>query len=64
VVEHTLTREAPALAIDVAVGLVGFGVSFAWGRRSGREMDRDTVLFLAKMWGGIALFGMVMAFIM
>jgi len=27
-------------------------------------MDRDAVIFLAKLWGGIALFGIVLVFIM
>jgi hypothetical protein len=51
-------------AIILAVGIVGFSISVGLGKASGREMDRDTVLFLAKMWGGIALFGLVMNFIM
>lgn len=50
--------------IILAVGIVGFSISVGLGKASGREMDRDTVLFLAKMWGGIALFGLVMNFIM
>jgi len=39
-------------AIILAVGIVGFVASLGWGKASGREMDRDTVLFLAKVWGG------------
>jgi len=27
-------------------------------------MDWDAVIFLAKLWGGIALFGIVLVFIM
>ncbi len=35
-----------------------------WWKVSGRELDRDTKIFLAKICGGICLFGMVLAFIM
>lgn len=61
---NSLEKEAPLLIIDLGVGCVGFLLSLGWVKTSGREMDRDTVLFLVKMWGGIAAFGMVMAFIM
>jgi hypothetical protein len=60
----SISKEAPALIIDLGVGVVGFVLSIVWGKVSGRDMDRDTVLFLAKVWGGIAAFGMVLAFIM
>jgi hypothetical protein len=43
----------------LAVGIVGFLLSFGLGKLTGRDMDRDTVLFLAKMWGGIVLFFLV-----
>ncbi len=51
-------------AIILAVGIVGFIVSLGWGKASGRDMDRDTVLFLAKMWGGGVLVFLVLNFIM
>jgi hypothetical protein len=60
----SISKEAPALLIDLGIGVVGFVLSVGWGKVSGRNMDRDTTLFLAKVWGGIALFGMVLAFIM
>jgi hypothetical protein len=60
----SISKEAPALIIDLGIGVVGFVLSIVWGKVSGRDMDRDTVLFLAKVWGGIAAFGMVLAFIM
>ena len=50
------------LAMDVAVGLVGLGLSVLWSKATGRDTDRDTVIFLAKMWAGISIFGMIMAF--
>ena len=51
------------LMMDIVVGSLGFGLSILWGKFTGREMDRDTILFLGKLWGGIAVFGMVMLFI-
>lgn len=60
----SINKEAPALMIDLGIGVVGFVLSIAWGKLSGRNMDRDTVLLLAKVWGGVAVFGMVLAFIM
>jgi hypothetical protein len=45
----------PLVEIDIAVGVVGCLASIAWGKAAGREMDRDTVLFLCKMFGGISL---------
>ncbi len=43
----------PLLAIELAVGIVGFLLSLWWGRQVGRSMDRDTVFFLAKLWVGL-----------
>ena len=59
----SISREAPALIIDLGIGVVGFVLSFGWGKVSGRNMDRDTTLFLAKVWGGVAIFGMILTFI-
>jgi hypothetical protein len=42
--------------VMLAVGIVGFLMSLGWAKVAGRDMDRDTVLFLAKMWGAIVLF--------
>jgi hypothetical protein len=50
-------------AIMLAVGIVGFLASLSWGKVIGRDMDRDTVLFLAKIWGGIVLLFLVIDFI-
>jgi hypothetical protein len=61
--EHSFTNDAPVLVIDLAVGVVGFLLSIGWGAATGREMDRDNKVFFAKMWGGIALFGMILVFI-
>jgi hypothetical protein len=56
--------EVFVLSIDLAIGIVGFVISLAWGKATGRDMDRDTKMFLAKVWGGIALFGMILTVIM
>ena len=47
----------------LAVGIVGFLASLSWAKVIGRELDRDTVLFLAKIWGGIVLLFLVIDFI-
>ena len=60
----SISKEAPALVIDLGIGVVGFVLSVGWGKVTGRNMERDTILFLAKLWGGIALFGMILAFLM
>lgn len=62
--EAHITKEAPALFIDLIGGVVGFIVALGWWKASGRTVDRDSTIFLAKMFGGIALFGMLLAFIM
>lgn len=59
-----ISKEWPALVFDPCLGVVGFLLSVGWGRVSGGEMDRDAVIFLAKLWGGIALFGIVLVCIM
>jgi hypothetical protein len=60
----SISRDGPVLVMDLGIGVVGFLLCFIGGKASGREMDRDTTMFLVKMWGGIALFGMVLVFIL
>jgi hypothetical protein len=62
--EAKIITVLPVLAIDLCVGLIGFILALGWWRVSGRGTDRDTIIFLAKIFGGIALFGMVLAFVM
>ena len=50
----------PLVEIDIGVGVVGTLLALAWGKVSGRDTDRDTVLFLCKMFGGISLVFLVM----
>jgi hypothetical protein len=50
----------PLVEIDIAVGVVGCLASIGWGKASGRDMDRDTVLFLCKMFGGISVVFLVL----
>jgi len=45
----------PLIEIDLLVGIVGFALSVIWGKATRRDFDRDTVLFLGKMFGGISL---------
>ncbi|WP_124849336.1 hypothetical protein [Acidipila sp. EB88] len=59
----SIHKEAPALIIDVAIGIVGFVFSLGRGKASGRSMDGDTTICLAKVWAGIAILGMALAFV-
>ena len=45
----------PLVEIDIAVGVIGTVLAIGWGKIVRRNMDRDTVLFLCKMFGGISL---------
>ncbi len=45
----------PLVEIDLAVGVIGCLLAIGWGKTTGRQIDRDTVLFLCKMFGGISL---------
>jgi hypothetical protein len=56
-------KHAQGLLGALGIGCVGFVVSAVWGIVSGRTMDRDAYIFLSKMWGAIALFGVVLHFI-
>jgi hypothetical protein len=62
--QHTLTKEAPVLLIDVVMSVVAFFLMAGWWKVSGRQLDRDSVFFLAKICCCICIFGMVLAFIM
>jgi hypothetical protein len=63
-VEAHIIKELPVLMIDLVGGIVGFVIALGWWKVSGRTLDRDTTIFIAKIFAGIALFGMVLAFIM
>lgn len=45
----------PLVEIDLVVGVIGCLSAIGWGKTTGREMDRGTVLFLCKIFGGISL---------
>ena len=62
--EAHIIREAPVLLIDLVGGVVGFVIALGWWKGSGRTVDRDSTIFIAKIFAGIALFGMVLAFVM
>jgi hypothetical protein len=59
----SLTKVAPALIIILGVGIAGFVMSLGWSKVAGGGWDRDKIVFLAKMWGGIVLAFFVIAFI-
>lgn len=58
------SSKAFVLMMDVLVGIVGLALSAVWWKVSGRTLDRDAVIFMCKMWGGIAIFGMILVFVM
>jgi hypothetical protein len=62
--EAHIMKEAPVLLIDLVGGIVGFIIAMGWWKVSGRTVDRDSTIFIAKIFGGIALFGMFLAFVM
>ncbi len=45
------------------LGVAGFVVSLGWSKVVGAGWDREKIVFLAKMWGGIALAGIVLVFV-
>jgi hypothetical protein len=62
--ESKFAKELPAIGIDLGIGIIGFVMSVGWGKSTGRDMNRDTILFLGRLWAGIAIFGIVLTFIM
>lgn len=58
-----IDRLAPPLIIMLGLGVVGFVLSLGWSNFVGAGWDRDKIVFLAKMWGGIALAGIVLVFV-
>jgi hypothetical protein len=44
----------------IGVGATGFLVSINLGKWTRRDMDRNTILFLAKVWGGIVVLGILL----
>jgi len=61
-VEAHIIKEAPVLLIDLVGGIVGFVIALAWWKVSGRNLDRDSTIFIGKIFAGITLFGMALAF--
>jgi hypothetical protein len=58
-----IDRLAPPLIIMSGLGVTGFVMSLGWSKIVVGGLDRDKVVFLAKMWGGIALAGIVLVFV-
>jgi hypothetical protein len=61
---HTFAKEAPALIIDIGIGVVGFVLSILWGKVTKTGMTKGTIRLLAGVWTAIAIFGMILAFVM
>lgn len=59
----SISKVAPVLIIILGVGVVGFVLSLGWSKVAGSGWDRDKLVFLAKLWGGIVLAGFIMALI-
>ena len=38
-----------------AVGVIGFLASLGWSKAIGKEIDRDKIIFLTKLWGGFVI---------
>ena len=62
--KHTLAFEFPLLMMVAGIGLVGFFLSIVWGKITRTRMTEGTIRMLAGVWIGIALFGMILAFIL
>ena len=61
--EAHIIKEAPVLLIDLVGGIVGFFIALGWWKVSGRTVDRISTIFIAKIFAGITLLGMVLTFI-
>ena len=59
----SISRVLPVLLVILGVGAVGFVMSLGRSKVVGGGWDRNTVVFLAKMWGGIVLAFFVLTFI-
>ena len=53
----------PLLGMELAVGVIGFALSFGWTYRVNQAFDPDTVTFLAKTWLGLTAIFVASAFI-
>jgi hypothetical protein len=60
---NIISKAIPALIIILGVGVVGFVMSLGWSRSVSGSWDRDKIIFLAKMWGGIVLAGFILVFV-
>jgi hypothetical protein len=54
----------PLIEVDALVAVIGFTASVLWAKVTHMDMNRDTILFIAKIWIGIALFGIALYFVM
>jgi hypothetical protein len=51
-------------AISLGVAAIGWILSLGWYRATRRdELDRDTILFFAKLWLGVGALGILLFFV-
>jgi hypothetical protein len=50
--------------IDIGAGIVGFVPSIGWWRPYGRTLDRDALIVMGTIFGGITIFGVTLALVM
>jgi hypothetical protein len=58
------TKELAGVIIVLLIGSVSFALAMGWGKITGEGMDRDAVLFLAKIFGVMTLVGIILVFIL
>ena len=61
--EAKLVRLEPLIILLLVMGFIGFFAILGWWKLSGREIDRSTILFFAKIVACIVFGGIVFAFI-
>jgi hypothetical protein len=60
-----MNRSVATILLLVGTGIVGLVLSVLWGRMTRPDsFDRDTVVFLAKMFGSISVGGVIVFLIL
>lgn len=59
----SISKLAPLLIVILGVGIVGMLLSLGWSKVDSGGWGRDKLVFLAKLWGGIVLAGIILALI-
>jgi hypothetical protein len=59
-----MTDLAVMTAISLGVAAIGWILSLSWYRATrSDELDRDTILFFAKLWLGVGALGILLFFV-